>query len=260
VQRFLDVCMILARMEFKLRYLDSAVGYAWSLAQPLLTFGVLYLLWTEVLHSGSDTPHYGVNLLLGIAMYNFFSEATGQALPSLLGKGRVLRAIPFPPAALPLSSVLTSSFVYVLSMVIVFAFILASGISPSFSWLEIVPLFGLLLCFTAGACMLISLLYVAVRDVNQVWQVTMRLLFFATPVFYPIDFASEGLQRLLMLNPLAVVIVQARHALIDPSAVSAADAAGGVEWLVIPIALAAVMLISGLRLYQTRARRFVERV
>jgi ABC-type polysaccharide/polyol phosphate transport system ATPase subunit/ABC-type polysaccharide/polyol phosphate export permease len=259
-RRFADVCLVLARMEFKLRYLDSAVGYAWSLAQPLMTFGVLYLIWTQVIHVGSDTPNYGLNLLLGIALFNFFSEATGQALPSLLTKGRVLRAIPFPPAALPLSSVLTSSFVYALSMVIVFVFILASGISPSLDWLEMVPLFFLLLAFTAGACMLLSLLYVPVRDVNQVWQVGMRLLFFATPVFYPIDLVSEGLRRIMMLNPLAVVIVQARHALIDPSAATAADAAGGALWLAIPAVLAAAMLAAGLRLYHTRARRLVERV
>jgi ABC-type polysaccharide/polyol phosphate transport system ATPase subunit/ABC-type polysaccharide/polyol phosphate export permease len=258
-RRFFDVCLVLARMEFKLRYLDSAVGYLWSLAQPLLTFGVLYVIWTEVIHLGSDTPNYGLNLLLGIALFNFFSEATGQALPSLLGKGQVLRAIPFPPAALPISSVLTSSFIYALSMVVVLGFILASGIVPSLDWLQMVPLFLLLLAFTAGACMLLSLLYVPVRDVNQVWQVGMRLLFFATPVFYPIDLASEGIQRILMLNPLSVVIVQARHALID-STPTAADAAGGAGWLAIPVLLSIAMFVAGLRLYQTRARRLVERV
>jgi ABC-type polysaccharide/polyol phosphate transport system ATPase subunit/ABC-type polysaccharide/polyol phosphate export permease len=259
-RRFADVCLVLARMEFKLRYLDSTVGYVWSLGQPLLTFGVLYLVWTHVLHVGSDTPYYGLGLLLGIALFNFFSEATSQALPSLLGKGRALRAIPFPPMALPLSSVLTSAFVYALSMVIVFGFVLASGISPSLSWLQLVPLFCLLVVFTAGTCTVLSLLYVPVRDVNQVWHVVMRLLFFATPVFYPIDLASEGLQRIMMLNPLAVVIVQARHVLIDPSGRTAADAAGGAVWLALPVALSVVLLAAGLRLYHTRARRLAERV
>jgi ABC-type polysaccharide/polyol phosphate transport system ATPase subunit/ABC-type polysaccharide/polyol phosphate export permease len=259
-RRFADVCLILARTEFKLRYLDSAVGYVWALGQPLLMFGVLYVIWTEVIQLGADTPHYGAGLLLGIALFNFFSEATGQALPSLLSKGRMLRAIPFPPVALPLSSVLTSAVTFGVSLAVAFGFIFANGITPSASWLEIVPLVLLLLAFTAGACMVLSLLYVPVRDVHQIWLVGIRLLFFATPVLYPIELASETLQRILLLNPLAVVIVEARHALIDPSAPSAAEAAGGAGWLAIPLAFTAALLIAGLRLYQTRARRLAERV
>jgi ABC-2 type transport system permease protein len=260
VRRFADICLILARTEFKLRYLDSVVGYVWALGQPLLMFGVLYLIWTKVIHTGADAPHYGLNLLLGLALFNFFSESTGHALPSLSSKGTMLRKIPFPPVVLPLSSVLTSSFAYGLSMVIVFAFMLASGISPSPAWLELVPLVCLLIAFTAGVCMVLSLLYVPVRDVQQIWLVGARLLFFVTPVFYPIDFAPEGLRRILMLNPLAVVIVQARHALIDPSAQTAAEAAGGGGWLAIPVAFAAALVLAGLWLYRTRARRLVERV
>ncbi|MGH2993351.1 MAG: ATP-binding cassette domain-containing protein [Solirubrobacterales bacterium] len=260
LRRFADVTLTLARTDFKLRYLDSAVGYVWALAQPLLMFAVLYTIWTKVIQIGSDTPNYGLNLLLGIALFTFFTEATGHALPCLVSKGGMLRKIPFPPIALPLASVLNSSFVYALSLVIVFGFILASGISPSPAWLELVPLLLLLFVFTAGVCMLLSLLYVPVRDVQQIWLVLVRLLFFMTPVFYPIELAPEGLQRILMLNPLAVVIVEARHALIDPSASTAAAAAGGGGWLAITLALSAALAIAGVWLYQTRARRLAERV
>jgi ABC-2 type transport system permease protein len=259
LQRFVDVVLILARTDFKLRYLDSAVGYVWALMQPLLMFAVLYVVWTKVLHRGGHVPNYGLNLLLGLALFTFFTEATSHALPCLITRGTVLRKIPFSPLALPLASVLNSSFVYGLSMVIVFGFILASGISPDLAWLLMVPLWLFLVAFTAGACMLLSLIYVLVRDVQQIWLVVVRLLFFVTPVFYPIEVAPAEFQQVLMINPLAVVIVEGRHVLIDPSAPGAAAAAGGGAFLAVPLAITGALLATGIWQYQVRARRLAER-
>ena len=129
-RRFADVVVVLARAEFKLRYLDSVIGYVWSLAQPLLLYLVLYFVWTKLFPPAAKVPHYKLGLLLGIALFTFFSEATGQAMSSLVGKGTMLRKIPFTPTALPLSSTLTSFFVYGLTLVIVFGFILVSGVTP----------------------------------------------------------------------------------------------------------------------------------
>jgi ABC-type polysaccharide/polyol phosphate transport system ATPase subunit/ABC-type polysaccharide/polyol phosphate export permease len=259
VRRFADVCLTLARVEFKLRYLNSVIGYLWALAQPLLLFAVLYLVWSQVFERG-DVAHYELKLLLGIALFTFFSEATGHALTSLVGKGTMLRKIPFPPIALPLSSVLTSSFLFGLSLLVVLGFVLANGIFPTPEWLELVPLVLALAVFTTGVALLLSLLYVPLRDVQPAWVVVSRLLFFATPIFYPIEIVPENLRQLLMLNPLAVVIVDANHALVDPTAPTAAEAAGGAGWLAIPLALSAALVAAGLWLYRTRARRLAERI
>jgi ABC-type polysaccharide/polyol phosphate transport system ATPase subunit/ABC-type polysaccharide/polyol phosphate export permease len=259
-RRFADLTLMMARTEFKLRYLDSVVGYLWALGQPLLMFSVLYLVWRRIVPIGTHVPHYELNLLLGIVFFMFFTEATGHALPSLVVRGTMLRKIPFPPIALPLSSVLTSTFVFAMGMIVVLGFILAAGILPDLTWLELIPLTGLLVAFIAGISMLLSLLYVPIRDVQPIWVVVARMLFFLTPVFYPIELAPSGLQRLLVLNPLAIVIVQARHALIDPSAPTAADAAGGPEWIAASVAFTAALVAAGLWLYHRRARRLVERI
>jgi ABC-type polysaccharide/polyol phosphate transport system ATPase subunit/ABC-type polysaccharide/polyol phosphate export permease len=259
LRRFVDVALVLARADFKLRYLDSIVGYLWSLAQPLLTFLVLYFIWAKLFHPGSDIPHYQLILLLGVALFTFFSEATGHALASLVAKGTMLRKIPFSPLALPLSSVLTSFYVYGLTLLIAIGFILASGISPSLAWLELFPLLTLLLVYTVGVSLLLSLLYVGIRDVEPIWMVLLRLTFFLTPVFYPIELAPQGLQHALMLNPLAVVTVQARHALIDPSAPNAIDA-GGPLVLAASLGLVATIVAAGLLLYRKQARRIAERI
>jgi ABC-type polysaccharide/polyol phosphate transport system ATPase subunit/ABC-type polysaccharide/polyol phosphate export permease len=258
-RRFLDVTLMLARADFKLRYLDSAIGYVWSLAQPLLLFLVLYFVWAELFKPGNAVPHYQLSLLLGIALFTFFSEATGHALASLVSKGTMLRKIPFSPLAIPISSVLTSFYVYGLTLVIVLGFILFSGITPSLGWLEMVPVLVLLLVFTVGVALLLSLLYVGIRDVEPIWVVVLRLMFFLTPVFYPIELAPKAIQHLLMLNPLAVVTVQARHALIDPSAPTALDAAGPFV-LAASLAITAAIVGGGLWLYDKQARTVAERI
>ena len=258
-KRFYSVTRVLARTDFKLRYLDSVVGYAWSVAQPLLIFAVLYVVWTQIFTVHDDTPYYAINLLLGIALFTFFSEACGHALPCLVTKGGMLRKIPFPPVALPLSSVMNSAYVYGLSLIVVFGFILASGITPEPDWLEVVPLFLYLGVFTAGVAMLLSLLFVVIRDVQQIWVVVTRLLFFATPIFYPIEAVPESLRQILMLNPLAVMIVQSRHILTDSSAPTALEAAGGPGWLALSMTAAGATAVVGFWLYRTKARRLIER-
>ena len=257
LRRFADVTLTLARTDFKLRYLDSIVGYVWSLVQPLLLFLVLWLLWTELFSPGDDVPHYELSLLMGIALFTFFSEATGHALASLVSKSGMLRKIPFPPVALPLSSVLTSFYVYGFTLIIVLGFVVVSGIAPSLRWLEMVPVLLLLVVFTVGVALLLSVLYVTIRDVQQIWQVVLRLMFFVTPVFYPIELAPEGVQKILMVNPLAVVTVQARHAMLDPSAPTALDAAGAPA-LAAALVISGAIVAAGLLLYRVRARQVAE--
>jgi ABC-type polysaccharide/polyol phosphate transport system ATPase subunit/ABC-type polysaccharide/polyol phosphate export permease len=258
-RRFSDVTLTLARADFKLRYLDSAIGYVWSLAQPLLLYLVLYLVWSKLFRPSARVPHYQLTLLLGIALFTFFGEATGHALGSLVSKGTMLRKIPFAPITLPLSSVLTSIFVYGLTLVIVVAFILASGITPTIRWLEMLPAMALLFTFTVGAALLLSLLYVGIRDVQPIWVVVTRLLFFLTPVYYPIEQAPSSLKHILMLNPLADVIVQSRHALIDPTAPTASSAAGSLPFA-FAIAFSCLLLAGGVWLYHARGRDAAERV
>jgi ABC-type polysaccharide/polyol phosphate transport system ATPase subunit/ABC-type polysaccharide/polyol phosphate export permease len=258
-RRFADITLSLARAEFKLRYLDSAVGYVWALAQPLLWFAVLYLVWTEIFDVQSQIENFKLGLLVAIALFSFFTEATGHALGSLVGKGTMLRKIPFPAIALPMSSVLTSCIVYACALVIVFGFILASGVTPTLLWLEMIPLLAFLLAFTLGMSLVLSVLYVGIRDVEQVWVVTCRLLFFLTPVFYSISLVPGALQKVMMLNPLAVVCVQARYALVAPNSQSAVDAAG-----VLPVAgsvfVVAAVLGGGLWLYRQQSGRVAERI
>jgi ABC-2 type transport system permease protein len=258
LRRFLNITFALAVTEFKIRYFGSVLGYLWSLMRPLMLFSVLYVVFTHIVRFGGGITHYPLKLLLALVLWSYFAEATGQAIGSLVQRENLLRKISFPPAVIPLSVALTSGFNFILNLSVVLVFVLVTGIAPAASWLELIPLVGLLLVLTVATCMLVSLLYVPFRDMLPIWEVATQILFWGTPIIYVIDKAPESAQSILMLNPLAVIIEQARHAVIDPSSPSAAAAAGGAGRLVIPVVIALALLALAAGLYRRMASTIAE--
>src|SRR3981081_3789378 len=109
-RRFVELTLTLARTEFKLRYFGSVLGYLWSLMRPLLFFGVLYFVFTELVKIGKGVPHYGVYLLTGIVFWNYLAEGTGNSVNCLVAREGLLRKVRFPRMVIPLSVSLTAGF------------------------------------------------------------------------------------------------------------------------------------------------------
>jgi ABC-2 type transport system permease protein len=249
----------LAVTDFKLRFFGSLLGYFWQLVRPLLLFGVLYLVFTKFVRIGSGVPFYPVVLLSNIVLFTFFAEGTA-AVTSMIDREGLVRKVQFPLLAIPLSTVLFGSFNLVVNGLAVLVFALASGVTPHWSWLEFPLLLAILWIFVFGLAMLLSALFVRFRDVKPIWEVALQLFFYGTPIIYAIETVhiSKGLQELIMCNPLAAILQQFRHAMIDPSAPSAAAAAGGTLRLLIPAAIIAVVFALGLRAFEREAPRAAE--
>ncbi len=260
-RRFWHLAYTLAITDFKLRFFGSVLGYLWQLIRPLLLFGVLYAVFTQVIRIGSDVEMYPVALLLGIVLYSFLSEATSGALTSLVDRENLIRKIDFPRLAVPMASILTALFNCVLNLLAVFVFLFAAGAEVRWSWLELPFLLAALTAFAAGLGMLLSSLYVTLRDMRPIWDVVLQVLFYASPIFYPIDVVMEQDQTLatvLMCNPFAVILQQARHALIAPSHPSAAEAIGDPALLLIPFAIAVALVAAGFLRFRRTAPRIAE--
>ena len=150
-RRLLHLTRLLAVTDFRLRFFGSVLGYLWQVIHPLLLFGVLYVVFTQVVRIGSDVPFYGVALLSGIVLFVFLSEATSQAVQSLVEREPIVRKIQFPRLAVPLSVVLTALFRLSLNLLVVFAFLLAAGGGTALSWLELPVLIALLTTLAAGS-------------------------------------------------------------------------------------------------------------
>jgi ABC-2 type transport system permease protein len=245
-RRFAELTVTLARTEFKLRFFGSVLGYFWSLIRPLLFFGVLYVFFVKIVQIARG-PHYGVYLLTGIVLWNYLAEATAGSVNCLLARESMLRKVRFPRLAIPLSVSLTAAFNLAMNFIVVIVFALANGVSPTPSWLELIPIALGFMILATGLAMLLSALYVRFRDVDPIWQVVLQAWFYGSPIMYPATAYSssrlpDGFERIAMANPTAVLLAQTGHAFVDPawypSAVTAADG-------VIPV-LVGIAIIFGL--------------
>jgi ABC-2 type transport system permease protein len=260
-RRFFDLLRLISVTEFKRVYFGTVLGYLWSLIRPLMLFGVLLFVFTQVFRIGSEqVEHYPVFLLLGIVLYTFFQEATQNSVSSVVAQEGVVRKTQFPRLVIPLAVNLTALFNLGLNLIIVFAFIFAFGVDPAWTWLLFPLALGALFIFTAAVSMALSVLYVRFRDVAIIWIVAAQVLFYATPILYPVDFKPDGdFERLLMVNPLAVIFEQVRiWVLHEAEAPTVVDAAGG--WLgLVPATIVFIgVCVFGVWVFNREAPRIAE--
>ena len=165
LRRFWSLTFTLAATDFKLRFFGSALGYLWTLMRPLLLFGVIYVVFTEVVRFGEGVEHYPVYLLMAIVMFSFFSEATSRGVTSLVERENLLRKIRFPRLVIPLSVTLAALFNLGANLVVVFVFVFVSGVPPPLDWVQMPLLIAMLVVLATGVTMLLSALYVRYRDI-----------------------------------------------------------------------------------------------
>jgi ABC-2 type transport system permease protein len=258
LRRFLSLTLTLAITDFKLRFFGSALGYVWTLMRPLMLFGVLYFVFTEVVRFGDGVKHYPVYLLAAIVLFTFFSETTSRGVTSLVERENLLRKVRFPRLAIPLAVALHALFNLALNFIVVFVFVLASGIEPRLSWLELIPLIALLILFSTGVTMLLSALFVRYRDMQPIWEVALQILFYASPVIYVVATLPDSIETEAMASPVTAILTQMRHSLIDPSAPTAADAIGGEARLLIPLLVVVGVFALGAWVFAREAPRIAE--
>lgn len=257
LRRLWSLTVTLATTEFRLRYLGSFLGYVWSLLRPLLFFGVMYVVFTKVLNVSSG-PHYGVYLLTNIILWTFFLEVTSASIQCLVAREGLLRKMRFPRLAIPLSVCLTSAFTLAMNLVVVLIFALANGVHPRWTWFEmpvIVALWGVL---ALGVGMILSVIYVRMRDVQPIWDVLSQVLFYGSPLVYTLGRFSPGLQKIVLINPIAALAEQTAHAFVNPSYPAASIVMGGYVHVLAPLAVIVIVVAFGFWLFISRAPLIAE--
>jgi ABC-2 type transport system permease protein len=259
-RRFVELLTLLAVTDFKKAYFGTALGYLWSLARPLLLFGVLLAVFTQVFRIGSQVPNYAVLLLFNLVLFGLFTEATSNAVGSLVSQESVIRKTQFPRLVIPLAVVLTTFFNLALNLVVVLVFILAWGIDPAWTWLLFPLVLLLLLVLTIAVSLTVSALYPRFRDTLIIWSVASMVLFYGSPVLYPLEVVPEGLRDVLALNPFVPLLEAARHWVIDPTSPGPVEIVGGFDRLLLPIAIYGGVCLLGAWLFSREAPRVAEQL
>ncbi len=236
-RRFGELLLLISVTEFRKTYFGTVLGYIWSLLRPLLLFAVLLFVFTKIIRIGAGVPHYPVLLLFNVVLFGFFSEATQAAVTSVVNQEGIVRKTQFPRLVIPLSVVVTALFNLAVNLIAVVVFILASDVSPQWTWLLFPLIVAALFVFVTAVSLLLSSLYVRFRDTAIIWGVLASALFYATPVLYPIEAVPSTYRDLIALNPLTPLFEQARRWVIDPGAPGAVSAAGGWAHLLAPCAI-----------------------
>ena len=251
----------LVRTDFKLRYQGSVLGYAWSLLRPLLLFVILYLVFVKFLKLGTGIPHFPVYLLLGIVMWNFFNEMTVQSLGSIVGRGDLIRKIRIPRWIIVLSSSISALINLFLNLlvIIVFMFINHVDLLRTTLWLPLILVEVYLLAL--GMSLLLSAAFVKFRDINYIWEVILQAGFYLTPILYPLSrITNLNFQKLILLNPMAQAIQDARYATITHQTTTAYQVFQHGWHELIPFAIVAIVLVGGLTYFRKESKYFAENI
>jgi ABC-2 type transport system permease protein len=258
-RRFLALTWTLALTDWKLRFYGSVLGYLWQLVRPFAFFGVIYVVFTQIVDLGDEIKNYGVYILFSLVLFNFFAEVTNGCVRSLVSRENLLRKISFPRLAIPMSITLTGLFNLGGTLVAVFAFAVGSGVYPDFGWLELVPLVLLLALLASGVGMLLSVLFVRYRDVEPIWEVVTQILFYASPVLYTTTLVHPCCRSEYTAQPLAAIMAEMRHAVIDSTAPDIATAlGGGAARVLIPMTVILGAFALGLWAFNREAPRIAE--
>jgi ABC-2 type transport system permease protein len=199
-----DLVWALVLRDLKVRYRRSTIGFLWTMLQPLLMMLTFQLVFAALFRF--EIPNYSVYALAGILFWNFFQQSIVASMNSLRGNAALLQKLPIPRAVFPLATVLSGLVNLGFALLTLIALLLVTGhpLRPALLFLPVAIL--LAAAFTLGAGLLLSPLAVFFSDVVEFVGVVLGVLFYLTPVFYPMDIVPARFRPLVRFNPIRSIL------------------------------------------------------
>jgi len=226
--------------DLKVKYKGSALGFLWSFLNPLILMTLYWIIFTKLAPDmkrdiptiGGRELNYGIFLIASMWPWMAFQGAVAKSAPTFILNDSLIKKVYFPREVLPIATV-TSEFVnFLFGIAILFVILLVTRYQPAFSLLWFPVMLYVLICFTLGCALLISVLDVFYRDTEQILNSFLTILFFATPIIYSVSLVrqkllgtyegmtaikiwrNQMLSHVYFANPLAWIIPYTRYSLL----------------------------------------------
>jgi ABC-2 type transport system permease protein len=210
---------------------------------------------------GDDTPHFAVYLLLGVVFWNYFIEVTSNGLSAIVGKGDLLRKLSFPRYVVVVAGSFSALINLSVNLIVIALFMIINGVSFTFNILWLIPLILELFVFSLSIAFILSALYVRFRDMNYIWELILQAGFYATPVLYPVSKVidiSPFAAQLMILNPVAQIIQDARFFVVTRESLTLSNIYGGMYMYAVPILFVIVLAVVGVLYFKKKSPSFAE--
>ena len=203
----------LTKRDFKKKYKRTALGVAWSVIAPFMSF-LIYLFVFSYLFQ-RNIPHYTIYLLSGTLMYSLFTSSTTAGMFSMYSNAGVISKVKVPKTIFLLSSNVACIFNFLLTMVVFFGFVAFDGLPFGPHMFAIAYPVVCMLIFNIGVGYILSSLFVFFRDTQYLYNIFTQLLMYLSAIFYTIDRFPENLQIIFLANPIYQYIQYVRSVVIN---------------------------------------------
>ena len=197
LKTYFETVQVVAIKNLKLRYKNSALGFLWTLINPLFMLSIFVFVFSQVINS---VENYSLYVLSGLIFWNFFSSSSNQMLNKIVESGGILKSVNIPPIIFPLASLASNLINFLLTLIPFLILMIYFGFKPGFITVLIIPVLILFVVFTFSLSLILSCFNVYFRDVEMFWTTIMPALFYATPVVYA---APPQMGLFMTLNPFA---------------------------------------------------------
>jgi len=204
ILRYRDLVLALVARELKVRYRRSAIGFTWTMLQPLLMMLVLQVVFSALFRF--QVANYPVYAMAGILFWNFFSQSVVASMNSLRGNAQLLKKVPVPKAVFPIATVASGVINLVFALVPLLLILVITGhpLTPALLFLPVAILLAAL--FTLGAGLLLSPLSIFFNDIVEMITVILSVLMYLTPIFYPKEIVPPKMRWIVRFNPLRSIL------------------------------------------------------
>jgi len=250
IKRAYEITLQLVIKDFRVRYKGTFLGYAWALVTPLIFASIFNFVFQRILRF--EVENYPLFLVSGLFAWQWFSNSISGAAGCFLENSSLIKKINFPRYLLPFSVVLIDALHFLFALPIILIFLVVWN-KPAFyfSWVYGLPTIGVTqLAIIYGITLCVSSLNTIFRDMDKIVNLLVIMLFYLTPVFYPVSMIPDHIRIVIQFNPMTGIITAWQTLFLH----------GQFEWLSLSwsMAWAAVLVLVGAGVYRKISSRFAE--